>query len=339
MFTKKTKLNTKIFTFITLASLLSTSLAETREWTSTKGTKIKAELVSQTETHVTLKKSNGKKLEVPIKSLTEADQQYIQSQKSPAEEDNAEQNNAKKSKGKKLLPTLKEGKGKGYFAYYEGNAYTATIEPNGSLVIRLTENGKTIDNWSLNIVPRTIHKPKGKQQRGLGVQKVIKHGDPVDSPEKIELTMLLKEDITAEVVYEFNAKGITTWMKTTEGKTTPSDVTHYLTHQFKSVKEVTTDIKDHKKMYLKGKDVKGKSIKYNYYELTRLGKNVSEFDVSMPAVSKVKISMEKSDDENVTLRTINYGDNALNLGYGVWFYKEKIGSSDQAKEKSTINFK
>ena len=347
MFPTKPQIKSTLTSLITIAGLFTTSITQAREWTSKQGSTINAELVSQTETHLTLKKSNGKKLTLPIDSLSQTDQQFIKSQKKPTEEATKSKGGKKgskvdygtKKKVKMYLPTLNEGKGQGYFAYYEGEAYIARMLPNATLQILLVENGKTVDNWSLDIIASSYHKPNGKKRKSLSVQKVTKHGDPAENPEKIELTVAIKGDITADIVYEFTPKGITSWLRSEEGKETPSGVKHILGHRFGSVKEITADIKDHKKMSYKAKSINNKSIKYNFFDLAKLSQAVSEFVIDMPAVAKVKISMEKSEDEGVSLKPVNYGDSAMYMGYSMWFSKEDIGSTNQETEKSTITFK
>jgi hypothetical protein len=46
--------------------------AELREWTSSKGTTLKAELVSKTNTHLTLRQASGKDITLAIKQLSDA---------------------------------------------------------------------------------------------------------------------------------------------------------------------------------------------------------------------------------------------------------------------------
>ena len=63
---------------VTLPLLLgSVCHAELRTWTSIVGTKVEAELVSQTSDQVTLKTKAGKTLKLPVNKLSKADQDYI----------------------------------------------------------------------------------------------------------------------------------------------------------------------------------------------------------------------------------------------------------------------
>ena len=56
-----------------------------RTWTSSIGTKIEAELVSTTDEQVTLKTKAGSTLQVPLKKLSKADQEFIAAKSSPQE--------------------------------------------------------------------------------------------------------------------------------------------------------------------------------------------------------------------------------------------------------------
>ena len=56
-----------------------------RTWTSSIGTKIEAELVSSTGEQVTLKTKAGRTLQVPLKKLSKADQEFIAAKSSPQE--------------------------------------------------------------------------------------------------------------------------------------------------------------------------------------------------------------------------------------------------------------
>ena len=61
-----------------LAVLLLLPLhAEVRTFKNDKGVEIKAELISATETHAELKREDGKRYTVPVRSLSEADQKWI----------------------------------------------------------------------------------------------------------------------------------------------------------------------------------------------------------------------------------------------------------------------
>ncbi len=68
---------------ITIFSLISISIAETRMWTSIKGDTIEAELVNIISKNVVLKKMNGKQIQVPVSQLCAADQKYLATMKPP----------------------------------------------------------------------------------------------------------------------------------------------------------------------------------------------------------------------------------------------------------------
>ncbi|MDF3058045.1 MAG: y domain 1 [Rariglobus sp.] len=74
----------KTLTTILLAVLLcGSAFAESRVWTSTNGSKVEAELVGQTATHVQLKRDlDDLILDVPIASLSDRDRDFIAAQKS-----------------------------------------------------------------------------------------------------------------------------------------------------------------------------------------------------------------------------------------------------------------
>ena len=88
--------------------------AELREWTSSKGTTLKAELVSKTDTHLTLRQASGKEITLAIKQLSDADQDYLKQLVSTDQADDArpsapvtKENRRISAKGKKaLLPVF-----------------------------------------------------------------------------------------------------------------------------------------------------------------------------------------------------------------------------------------
>ena len=91
--------------FIMLFSMLSifAHAGELREWTSSKGSKMTAELVSKTDTHLTLKQASGKEITLAVKQLSDADQAYLRQLDEPASD--KEQNKVDKEKKKAgLLP-------------------------------------------------------------------------------------------------------------------------------------------------------------------------------------------------------------------------------------------
>ena len=66
------------------------SKSKLRTWTSSIGTKIEAELVSSTGEQVTLKTKAGRTLQVPLKKLSKADQEFIAAKSSSKEPTNGE---------------------------------------------------------------------------------------------------------------------------------------------------------------------------------------------------------------------------------------------------------
>ena len=96
--------------FIMLFSMLSifAHAAESREWTSSKGTTLKAELVSKTDTHLTLRQASGKEITLAIKQLSDADQAYLK-QLDEAASDKGQNEVDKEKKKAGLLPVLHDG--------------------------------------------------------------------------------------------------------------------------------------------------------------------------------------------------------------------------------------
>jgi len=107
-----------------------------RTWTSSIGTKIEAELVSTTDEQVTLKTKAGRTLQVPLKKLSKADQEFIAAKSSPKEPVKG---------GMPVKSNLK----------YEikGDAVTITgcdSKASGALTIPATMEGKAVTSIGVN---------------------------------------------------------------------------------------------------------------------------------------------------------------------------------------------
>lgn len=343
------RLDSSITLFVIFFSLLSflAQAAETRTWTSAKGSTLKAALVSKTDTHLTLKQASGKEITLAVKQLSDADQDYLKQLdgSDPAgdiqtSEPETKENHRNSGKGKKaLLPVLHQGDGEGSFAYVEGDYYQAHIYSNGVMHIFLKDEEQTsglVDGWKIIVEPVAYRKNRLGTVSSLRIVEILKHGEPAENPDRVELSVMLKAGIKCELIYEFNAKGITTWMQSQHGSDPPEMMSHMMTHRFSRILQLASDQKDLEKMRLKvGSD------KYDYYHKHRISSIASndKYEVRMPAITNTKILFNKGSDKNTRLMTWKYADDPLSHGYYIRSRKNVFNSSKHNAEKTSITFK
>ena len=320
-----------VVTSVVLFSMLSIPLnaAQSREWTSSKGSKMTAELVSKTDTHLTLKQASGKEITLAIKQLSDADQNYLKQ----LDEAASDKGQNKVDKGKKKgggLPVLHDGIGAGYFAYFEGEHYIARIKANATMEVFLKEEGKAsglLDGWAIAVEPVAYKKNKLGSISGYRMKQILSHGDPVENPDQVKLSVMLKGDIRCNLIYEFSPEGLTTWMQSEHGSDPPEVMNHMMTHRLGQVLQLTDDQKDLEKMRLKvGSD------KYDYFNKHRIKSTVSndKYEVSMPAITDTKILFDKGSDKNTRLMSWKYADQPLSKGYFIRSRKGEFNSNNTA---------
>lgn len=319
--------------------------AEMREWTSARGSTIQAELVSKTDTHLTLRKASGKEITLAIKQLSDADQDYLseldegaESQEVTTEKTDTVAKKARRPLGKNMLPVLAVGEGEGYFVHYSGDHYDARINRDGTMDVYLKKDGGEglIDGWKMVIQPIAYKKNRlGTFTRYL-IEEVTKHGDPAANPETVELSVKLKGDIKCDLIYEFTEDGMTTWMRSEDGYDPREVMAHFLSHHCGSVLGLTKDPEDLKKMRLKME-----SQKYDFWGKypTNNSQSQDDFEISMPAISSTKIIFDKGSDKKVRLLPWKYGTDALSKGFTIRTRKAEYESANHRSEKTTITFK
>jgi len=335
---KKWKHTTTLAVLFFAVVSIPLNAAELREWTSSKGTTLKAELVSKTDSHLTLRQASGKEITLAIKQLSDADQNYLKQ----LDEAASDKGQNKVDKGKKkagLLPVLHDGIGVGYFAYFEGEHYVARINANASLEVCLKDKEQTsglLDGWKMEVEPVAYKKNKLGTISGYKMKEILNHGDPVENPNQVKLSVMLKGDIKCELIYEFTPEGLTTWMRSERGSDPPEVMNHMMTHRLGEVSQLTSDPKDLESMRLKVR-----SDKYDYLNKHRINTTVSndKYEVSMPAITSTKILFNKGSDRNTRLMCWKYGDDALSKGYFIRSRKGVFNSTKHDAEKTSITFK
>ena len=321
-------------------------LAEPREWTNSQGKVIVAELVSKTDTMLTLRRESGKEVTFAINRLSNADQHYLskldegaENDKVTTEEVDTGAKKARRALGKNMLPVLHDGSGAGYFAYFEGEHYIARIKANATMEVFLKEEGKAsglLDGWAIAVEPVAYKKNKLGSISGYRMKQILSHGDPVENPDQVKLSVMLKGDIRCNLIYEFSPEGLTTWMQSEHGSDPPEVMNHMMTHRLGQVLQLTDDQKDLEKMRLKvGSD------KYDYFNKHRIKSTVSndKYEVSMPAITDTKILFDKGSDKNTRLMSWKYADQPLSKGYFIRSRKGEFNSNKHKAEKTTITFK
>lgn len=319
--------------------------AEVREWTSAKGSTIEAELLSKTDTHLTLRKASGKEITLAIKQLSDADQDYLSeldegagNQEVTTEEADTGAKKARQALGKNMLPVLAVGEGEGYFAYYNGDHYVARINRDATMDVYLKKDGGEglIEGWKMVIQPIAYKKNRLGTHTAYHIEEVTKHGDPAANPETVELSVKLKGDIKCDLIYEFAADGMATWMRTEDGYDPREVMAHFLSHRCGAVPGMIKDPDDLKKMSLKME-----SEKYDFLGKYPVDNTQSrdDFELSMPAISSTKILFDKGSDKKIRLLPWKYGTDALSKGFTIRSRKAEYESANHRAEKTTITFK
>lgn len=116
------------------------------------------------------------------------------------------------------LPTLKEGPGKGYFAYYESRYYRAGITEDGGLEIQMVDrDGKELsEKFQLggSISGRYDHRNENRRHYHVPRYMVgVENADELEPEEqprdKITIDALLEEGVEFRRTYEFDREEIT----------------------------------------------------------------------------------------------------------------------------------
>ena len=203
----------------------------------------------------------------------------------------------------------------------------------------LKEEGKAsglLDGWAIAVEPVAYKKNKLGSISGYRMKQILSHGDPVENPDQVKLSVMLKGDIRCNLIYEFSPEGLTTWMQSEHGSDPPEVMNHMMTHRLGQVLQLTDDQKDLEKMRLKvGSD------KYDYFNKHRIKSTVSndKYEVSMPAITDTKILFDKGSDKNTRLMSWKYADQPLSKGYFIRSRKGEFNSNKHKAEKTTITFK
>jgi len=311
-----------------------------RVWESLQGSKITAEILSKTDTHVVLKTDKGKELNIAIDSLSQADKDFLKglNQKESSDADLEEKAGEATDEDSKTLPVLNEGVGKGLHAYYEGNNFIAKVNSGGSLDIYIKEEKKVVENWKIAIIADAYTEENGKREKYYR-EKIIKHSPAAMNPKEVKFTLLRRGDVTTEVIYEFSPEGFTTWFRSVEGEETPADMTHRLRHLVGSVYKVNPDEKFLKKMKLKRKTVDGKRLRNDFFEVVDLGGDTEQFEFTGPLFGKKKITIQRGKSERIILSPYNYRGVGMRNGFAIYLTKTDITSTVHAEEKVTFTIK
>ncbi len=316
--------------------------AEIRSWTNTKGKKITAKYISSDGKVAVLESKFGKKMNVPIATLSKADAEYIQKQMADG---NAAGKGVKVATPKgflKPLPNKEHSEGMACHAVYKGDKYVAKLMVTGGIHVYLPDSIMGEDKKAMDIFASTHDDlPQGKRKY-YPLKSIENGGEPAVNPDKVEFTAVHIDGVKHHVVYEFTPKGITAWMHSEVGKATLETSRHWIRWRMLGIKAYDQDVDMHKKMkFTKERaDGKGKDYKVNFYEIATIHGPAAEAKFSGPAYGKTKIKIEHdAENENSVLNCYNYPDTPLGNGFTFFFTQEDHTSKDHDKEKVTITFK
>ena len=241
-----------------------------------------------------------------------------------------------------LLPVLKEGKGKGYHAYYEGDQYIAKVGARGQLsIIYKDDSGNIDENWNMTIVSHASRQEGATPDKWVvyHFEKMLKFDPPKMDATEVKYTCQRRGDMTTDVVFQFKPEGFTTWSRADETATTPPDMVHSILHHFTGVNKVSKDVDYHKKMKISYDPLDGRKGKSNFYDEKKLVNHVDEYEVSGPLFGKTKMEFKKGKDKNVRLLSYQYPGMTLAYGFTIYTVKDECETTNHDREMLSITFK
>ena len=344
-----------------LVSLSAASVStEMREWTNASGSKAMAKLVGLTETHAELVTAKGKKVTIRINTLARSDIDFLSKlrEEARASEQVAQPKQSEKELelkpdesvepkekvvvqanqgGGKFLPLLQDGKGQGYFAYYEGEKFVAKVTRNGEMMVTYKQVHEDMKSWSLHGFAHAFDTKKVTHYRGVLSAK--SENTPALQPDKIAITKKVKGGFTFDVVYEFDKDSITFWFKSTEDSGAPQGLQHSFIYRFGATSKVDYDKNFYKKMKLKSRPFSGKRLSVDFDEQVNMGRDTPKLEISGPLFQKESLVFNRGRADNGMLIPANYADDPLKGGFWVCLRKQNNKSDDFKGEKVSFEFR
>lgn len=321
-------------TVMAFGLLLSTGHAETREWTSKAGTKVKAELVKLEADKVVLKLDSGKEVTVNLVDLSEDDQKFLKQAETAKVETPAA------AGSQRFLPELQDGAGKGFHAVYKGDDFQAKVDKGGGMVINPIIDGKVNEKWAINIVA-DIYEQKANDREKFWFVSFEEYAAAKENPEKVRLVGTRRGGTKCEVVYEFGKNYVTTWFRAepSDELKTKENIVYRMRHLVGKTTDMDSSEKFAKRCKLKQTMANGDRKSYDFWEAVKLGGDTEEIEIGGPLVGKSKMTFTRGKSEQIKFAPYQYGEAPLTSGFAIYMYKPDPATSEQDKEKTTITFK
>lgn len=348
-----------------LMPLQGAQAGEPRIWKSNKGTSINAELLFVGKTLVVFKTDKGKEISTPINSLSPEDIAYLkQLNEKPKVTSNVEEKitpaekMAPKATEEKIptkktaqkedellatkearLDTLKDGKGKGMHAYYEGENYVAKVNNKGFLMVYCKDDTGNIDErWRLLIRAKSLHRIDNSMVH-FPFEKILTGNPAKPNATEIKYTFESKSGIKSDVILEFSPDGFTTWTRSEEGSSTPEDMIHIMSHHIGTMENVSKDQEYLKKIKFKRTLVEGKRERLDFSENVKISGDTEECEITGSFFGQLKLKFKRAGDDEAKLTPSQYPGSPLSQGFSMNTIKTDSTTNRHNSEKVTITFK
>lgn len=250
---------------------------EARTWTSTSGTTVEAKFLGHDQGRVRLRKSDGSVIEVPMSSLTAADQSWVlMNQARAAQRGKTESRVAPlpipAGKVEDVLPTFRRGDEAGYNAFFESRNYDAGLDANGHLHVFLKENRSRVGQ-PLRVYLDCFTRGKDVPYQGISVLGFYEIPDPEKQPDVLTLHGVFERNVPFVLTLRFSEQGLRFEVSNVDPPGLKTHTTLRLRVRFPGVpgaKEAKTAAE--RRALLTGWQVvstprKGKALTYTYSEL------------------------------------------------------------------------
>lgn len=176
------------------------------QWTSSKGTTIRAKFMRESGGKLTLLKEDGKQLVLRIDQL-DAKSQKLAERLSSAPDDEPAETNADEITTDFRVPLFEEGPWKNYHAVYEGKNFFAGATKRGQVYIHMKKDGKRIPGKIPCVLRLTLHYhiDVGAQPKMLFIET---DGEPAMNPKKLTFSGKNAVGTSFQVNYVFDDNGI-----------------------------------------------------------------------------------------------------------------------------------
>ena len=325
-----------------LLLLLATTLiahADLLDWTSTKGTTIKAELITATAETVVLKTEAGKEITLKRDQLDEASQAQIDAAGGD-DDDEDDPNNPEITYN---VPKFTSGPWKGSHAVYECEKFIAVADERAVVKIFQKKDGARVSGTvPCYIRPAMLYYPAGETQiRKL--TRVESKGDPQMQPKKLRFTGEAQSGTEFEYFYEFEEDRVICYGTIKDPRDIEEPTRLHFTVHYPGYNEITSETTGEARKKIVGesmielKTAGGEKLDIDYLEPQNLNQieavkeGLSESRVLSVKCGPRVIKVTAPDSQYGTMRVFNAGVRGPYLGFGVSLNRKDFSDkSDKA---------